>query len=66
MIGTIRTTLPGSRWRSLLKLASMPSPASERHRLRAEGRLRFLAPGEEVRYQLELGALFEKTTLDGR
>lgn len=28
-----------------------------RHRLRAEGRLRFLAPGEEVHYHLELGAL---------
>lgn len=28
-----------------------------RHQLRAEGRLRFLAPGEEVRYHVELGAL---------
>jgi hypothetical protein len=28
-----------------------------RHKLREEGRLRFLSPGEEVHYHVELGAL---------
>ncbi|MFN8472603.1 MAG: aldose 1-epimerase family protein [Anaerolineae bacterium] len=34
-----------------------------RHKLRAEGRLRFLQPGEEVRYHVELGALADAAAI---
>ncbi len=34
-----------------------------RHQLRAEGRLRYLAPGEEIHYQVELGALTDANAI---